>query len=141
LTETASKLWELRRVLLKKPANLSEEEKKIEEPEKADSGFISKFRSVIRQIVNIFGHLNTEIQAEIKLKNLKSQIEPIENSYLNRITKFFDEHRQEAMQFLRKRGLAKYPRSSNSESGMRILRRPEKNHDAEYALKLPVKII
>ena len=33
------------------------------------------------------------------------------------------------MQYLRKKGLAKYRRSSNSESGMRLLRRLEKNHD------------
>jgi len=33
------------------------------------------------------------------------------------------------MQYLKKKGLAKYRRSSNSESGMRLLRRLEKNHD------------
>jgi len=130
LSETASKLWELRWILLKKPANLSDEERKeIEQLEKSDSGFITKFRSVISQIVNIFDHSNTEIQAQVKLNNLKNQIDPIGNSHLNKITKFFEDHWKEAMQFLRKRGLAKYSRSSNSESGMRILRRLEKNHD------------
>jgi hypothetical protein len=144
LSETASKLWELRWSLLKKPSNLSEEERKeIEKPEKTDTGFITGFRSVIRQIVNISDHSNTEIQAGIKLKNLKNRIEPIGNNYLNRITKFFDEHWQEAMQFLRKRGLAKHRRSSDSESGMRILRRLEKNHDgirSEAARKNYIKI-
>ncbi len=33
------------------------------------------------------------------------------------------------MQYLKARGLSKYKRASNSESGMRILRRLEKNHD------------
>lgn len=141
LSETASKLRELRWSLLKKPSNLSEEEeKKTEELEKTDSGFISGFRSVIRQIVNISDYSDTEVQAEIKLKKL---IGPIENTYLNKITGFSDEHRQEAMQFLRKRGLAKHRRSSDSESGMRILRRLEKNHDgirSEVTRKNYIKI-
>jgi hypothetical protein len=144
LSETASKLWELRWSLLKKPSNLSEEEeKKIEDLEKTDSGFISEFRSVIRHIVNISDYSNTEVQAEIKLKKLKKLICPIENTYLNKISRFFDEHWQEAMQFLRKRGLAKHRRSSNSESGMRILRRLEKNHDgirSEVTRKNYIKI-
>jgi hypothetical protein len=130
MLEIALELWKLRWTLLKKPSNLSEEEcEKIKALEKRDSGFISKFRSVISQIVNIFDHSNTEIQAEIKLKNLKNQIEQLENSYLDKIVKFFSDHWNEAMQYLRKKGLAKYPRSSNSESGMRVLRRLEKNHD------------
>lgn len=130
MLEIASELWKLRWTLLKKPSNLSEEEReKIKTLEKKDSGFISKFRSVITQIVNIFDHSNTEIQAEVKLRKLKNQIERLENGYLNKIVKFFSDHWNEAMQYLRKKGLAKYPRSSNSESGMRVLRRLEKNHD------------
>lgn len=130
MLEIASELWKLRWTLLKKPSNLSEEEReKIKALEKKDSGFISKFRSVITQIVNIFDHSNTEVQAEVKLRNLKNQIERLENGYLNKIVKFFSDHWNEAMQYLRKKGLAKYPRSSNSESGMRVLRRLEKNHD------------
>jgi hypothetical protein len=144
LSETASKLWELRWSLLKKPSNLSEEERKeIEKLERRDSGFIREFRSVICHIVNIFDYSNTEVQAEIKLKNLKRQIEPIGNNYPNKISRFFDDHWQEAMRFLRKRGLAKHGRSSDSESGMRILRRPEKNHDgirSEVTRKNYIKI-
>jgi hypothetical protein len=127
LSEIASKLWELRWSLLKKPSYLREEERKeIEKPEKRDSGFITEFRTVICHIVNISDYPNTEVQAEIKLKNLKRRIGPIGNKYLNKISIFSDEHWQEAMQFLRKRGLAKHGRSSDSESGMRILRRMEK---------------
>jgi len=130
MLEIASELWKLRWILLKKPSNLSEEEReKMEAIENRDSGFISKFRSVISQIVNIFDHSNTEIQAEVKLRNLKNQIGQLENSYLDKIAKFFSDHWNDAMQYLRKRGMAKYRRSSNSESGMRLLRRLEKNHD------------
>jgi len=144
MSDMASKLWELRWSLLKKPSNLSDEERKeIEEIEKKDDGFIAKFRSVICQIINIFDFSNTEVQAEIKYKNLKDQIGKAENSHLDKICKFFDQHWDEAMQYLRKRGLAKYRRSSNSESGMRMLRRLEKNHDgirSEVTRKNYIKI-
>ncbi len=144
MIKTAFRLWELRWSLLKKPSNLIEQERKqIEALEKTDSGFISEFRSVIRQIVNISDHSDTEVKAEIKLKHLKKQIEPIGNNHLNRISRFSDEHWQEAMQFLRKRGLAKHRRSSDSESGIRILRRLEKNHDgirSEVTRKNYIKI-
>ncbi|WP_321493487.1 transposase [uncultured Desulfobacter sp.] len=130
MLEIASELWKMRWVLLKKPSNLTENEReKIEALEKIDSGFISTFRSIIDQIVNIFDHSNTDTQAKIKLKNLKNQIEKLESSYLGKITKFFSDHWDAAMQYLKKKGLAKYRRSSNSESGMRLLRRLEKNHD------------
>jgi len=144
ISETASKLWELRWSLLKKSSNLSEEERKeIEKLENTDSGFISEIRSVIRQFINISDYSDTEIRAGIKLRNLKRRIEPIGNDHLNRISRFSDDHWQEAMQFLRKRGLAKYGRSSDSESGMRILRRLEKNHDgirSEVTRKNYIKI-
>jgi len=127
MLEIASELWKLRWILLKKPSNLSEEERdRIKAIEERDSGFVSEFRSVVSQIANIFDHSNTEIQAEVKLRNLKNRIDRMENGYLDKIVKFFSDHWNEAMQYLRKRGLAKHPRSSNSESGMRVLRRLEK---------------
>jgi hypothetical protein len=130
LTEIASELWKLRWKLLKKPSNLSREEREeTEKIEERDGGFIKNFRSVIRQIENIFDRSNTEKQAEIRLKYLKKQVEKSENAHLGKICRFFDEHWEQAMRYLRKRGLAKHKRASNSESGMRILRRLEKNHD------------
>ena len=144
LIDIASELWKLRWSLLKKPSNLSQKEKEqIKRIEKTDSGFVKKFGFVIRQIVNIFDHSNTEAQARIKLKNLKNQINDTENRHLSKISDFFDEHWDEAMRYLRKRGLAKHRRSSNSESGMRILRRMEKNHDgirSEVTRKNYIKI-
>ena len=144
LTDIASELWKLRRSLLKKPSNLSQEEtEQIERLEKRDTGFIKNFRSVIRQIVNISDYSNTEKQAEIKFEYLKTQVGKTENTYLNKICLFFDDHRDQAVQYLKKKGLAKYRRSSCSESGMRILRRLEKNHDgirSEITRKNYIKI-
>lgn len=129
MIDMASKLWKLRWSLLKKPSNLNAQEKAaIEALEKSD-GFIAGFRSILRQLVNVFDHSSTELQAQIKLKNLKSQIDQSESSHLAKIPQFFNEHWLQAMQYLKKRGLGKYRRSSNSESGMRLLRRLEKNHD------------
>ena len=130
LLDFASELWKLRWILLKKPSNLSDKEKeKILDIEKKDSGFIKKFRLIIKQLENIFDYSSTERQAELKLVTLKIQIQEMENSHLTRIIKFFTDHWEQAMHYLKKRGLAKYPRASNSESGMRILRRLEKSHD------------
>lgn len=130
MLEIASELWKLRWTLLKKSSNLTAEERtKIESLENIDSGFILKFRSIISQITNIFDHSNTERQAEIKLKGLKNQVDKLDNRYLDKTVKFISDHWDAAMQYLRKKGLGKYRRSSNSESGMRLLRRLEKNHD------------
>jgi hypothetical protein len=41
----------------------------------------------------------------------------------------FDDHWDQALRYLRKKGMGKHRRGSNSESGMRLLRRLEKNHD------------
>src|SRR5712664_1513532 len=46
-----------------------------------------------------------------------------------RILTFFDDHGEQALRYLRKKGMGKHRRGSNSESGMRRLRRLEKNHD------------
>ena len=144
LLEFASKLWELRWSLLKKHKNLSEDERiEIESIETEDTGFIKKFRGYIRQLVNIFDHSNSELTAEIKLRTLRKQIDKTENKHLLKIPKFFDDHWNQAMHYLKKKGPGKYRRSSNSESGMRILRRLERNHDGirtESSRKNYVKI-
>ena len=63
LLELASKRWKLRWSLLKKPKNLSNDERiEIKNIETDDTGFIKKFRGFIQQLVNIFDHSNSEIQ-------------------------------------------------------------------------------
>jgi hypothetical protein len=52
-----------------------------------------------------------------------------EISRLEKILPFFDDHWEHALRHLRKKGLGTHRRGSNSESGMRLLRRLEKNHD------------
>jgi Transposase len=128
--ELAKTLWKLRWSLLKKPSNLSaEEQQAIAELEKVDEGFVHRFRSIIRQLVNIFDHSHSEAQANIRLKQLRQDIRAVDDDHLEKILTFFDDHWEQALRYLRKKGMGKHRRGSNSESGMRLLRRLEKSHD------------
>jgi hypothetical protein len=126
----AKKLWTLRWSLLKKPSNLAVEEKQaITALESEDEGFVHRFRSIIRQLVNIFDHAHSEAQATLRLQQLRKDIQAMDDPHLKKIPQFFDEHWEQALRYLRKKGMGKHRRGSNSESGMRLLRRLEKNHD------------
>src|SRR5262249_32362706 len=128
--QLAKTLWKLRWSLLKKPTNFSAEEKQaIAELERADEGFVHSFRSIIRQLVNIFDHSHSEAQAKIRLQQLRLDIRAVDDAHLEKILTFFDDHGEQALRYLRKKGMGTHRRSSNSESGMRLLRRLEKNHD------------
>jgi Transposase len=126
----AKKLWNMRWSLLKKPANLSAEDKQaLAELEREDEGFVPSFRNIIRQLVNIFDHAHSEAHAKLRLHQLRKDIHALEDQHLKKIAQFFDEHWEQALRYLRKKGLGTHRRGSNSESGMRLLRRLEKNHD------------
>ena len=126
----AKKLWTLRWSLLKKPGNLSVEEKQaITELESEDEGFVHSFRNIIRQLVNIFDHTHSQAQAQLRLKQLRQDIHALEDHPLAKIPQFFDDHWEQALRYLKKKGMGKHRRGSNSESGMRLLRRLEQNHD------------
>src|SRR5215470_2420051 len=126
----AKTLWHMRWSLLKKPGNLSVEDKQaITALESADEGFVHRFRSIIRQLVNIFDHAHSEGQAKLRLQQLRKDIHAMEDPHLEKIPRFFDDHWDQALRYLRKKGMGKHRRGSNSESGMRLLRRLEKNHD------------
>jgi transposase len=130
LMALAKQLWKVRWVLLKKPTNLSLEEKQtIAELEREDAGFVQSFRNIIRQLVNIFDHAHSEAQAKLRLHQLRQDIHVLEDRHLDKIPQFFDDHWDQAWRYLRKKGMGKHRRGSNSESGMRLLRRLEKNHD------------
>jgi hypothetical protein len=120
----------LRWVLLKKPTNVSLEEKQtMAELEREDEGFGQRFRSIIRQLVHIFDHAHRAAQAKITLKQLRQEINAVDDDHLPKMLTFFDDHWEQALRYLRKKGMGKHRRGSNSESGMRLHRRLEKNHD------------
>jgi hypothetical protein len=120
----------LRWSLLKKPGNLSVEEKQaLAALEREDEGFVQSCRNIIRQLVNIFDHAHSEAQAKLRLHQLRQDIHVLEDRHLEKIPQFFADHWDQALRYLRKKGMGKHRRGSNSESGMRLLRRLEKNHD------------
>ena len=126
----AKTLWTLRWSLLKKPANVSAEEKQaIAELAREDQGCVHRFRNIIQQLVHIFDHSHSEAQAKIRLQQLRMEIRAVDDDHLEKILTFFDDHWDQALRYLRKKGMGTHRRSSNSESGMRLLRRLEKNHD------------
>jgi hypothetical protein len=128
--ELAKTWWQLRWSLLKKPTNLSAEEKQaIAALESKDEGFVHRFRSIIRQLVNIFDYSHSEAQAKLRLLQLRQDIRAVNDEHLEKILTFLDDHWEQALRYLRKKGMGTHRRSSNSESGMRLLRRLEKNHD------------
>ncbi len=126
----AKKLWKLRWSLLKKPSNVSVEDKQaMAELESEDEGFVHSFRNIIRQLVHIFDHAHSEAHAKLRLHQLRQDIHALEDHHLEKSPQFFDDHWEQALRYLRKKGMGKHRRGSNSESGMRLLRRLEKNHD------------
>ena len=128
--ELAKTLWQWRWSLLKKPTHVSAEEKQaIAELEREDKGFVRSFRSIIRQLVNIFDHSHSDAQAKIRLQQLRTDIRAVDDDHLEKMLTFFADHGEQAWRYLRKKGMGKHRRGSNSESGMRRLRRLEKNHD------------
>jgi Transposase len=128
--ELAKTLWQWRWSLLKKPSNLSAEEKQaIAELERVDEGFVQSFRSIIRQLVNLFDHSHSNAQAKLRLQQLRTDIRAVDDAHLEKVLTFFDDHWEHALRYLRKKGMGTHRRGSNSESGMRLLRRLEKNHD------------
>src|ERR671931_462024 len=89
----AKKLWTWRWSLLKKPSNLSGEEKQaITGLESADEGFVHRFRSIIRQLVNIFDQAHSEAQAKLRLQQLRQEINAVDDDHLQKILTFFDDH-------------------------------------------------
>ena len=106
-----------------------EEKQAITALESEDEGFVHSFRSIIRQLVNLFDHSHSEAQATLRLQQLRKEIRAVDDAHLEKILTFFDDHWEQALRYLRKKGMGKHRRGSNSESGMRLLRRLEKNHD------------
>ena len=126
----AKKLWPLRWSLLTKPSNVSVEEKQaMTALESEDEGFVHRFRRIIRQLVHLFDQAHSEAQAKLRLQQLRKDIHAMEAQHLEKIPQCFDDHWDHALRYLRKKGMGKHRRGSNSESGMRLLRRLEKNHD------------
>jgi D-serine deaminase-like pyridoxal phosphate-dependent protein len=99
------------------------------ELEREDEGFVHSCRNILRQLVHLCDHSHREAQAQLRLQQLRQDIPAVANDHRPKMLPFFDDHWDQALRYLRKKGMGKHRCGSNSESGMRLLRRREKNHD------------
>jgi hypothetical protein len=128
--EQAKTLWQLRWSLLKKPGNVAgEETPSMAELAREETGFVHRFRNRIRPLVPLFDPAHSAAQAQRRLKQLRQDIHALEDQPREKILPFFDDHGDQALRYLKKKGMGTHRRGSNSESGMRLLRRLEQNHD------------
>ena len=87
------------------------------------------FRTMSRPLVHSFDHTPSEAHAKRRRKQLRRDSHALEDQHLATIAPCFDEHWEPALRYLRTKGRGQPRRGSNAESGMRLLRRLEKNHD------------
>jgi len=126
----AKKVWTWRWSLRKQPSNVSgEAQPAMPVLESEEDGFVHRFRRLLRQLVHIFDHAPSAAQAARTLQQLRRDSQALGDQQLAKIAQFCDDHGEQARRYLRKKGLGKHRRGSNSASGMRLLRRLEKNHD------------
>jgi len=126
----AKKVWALRWRLLKKPSNGSVEDKQaMTELESEDEGFVHRCRRMVRQLVTLFDHAPSDTQAKRRRPQLRKDMPALADPHLDKMPTCFDDHWEHALRYLRKQSMGKHRRGSNAESGMRLLRRLEKNHD------------
>jgi len=121
--------WQWRWSLLKNPTNGSAEEKQaMAEWARAAEGCGPSCRSIIRQLVHLFDDSPSAAQAQRRLTQLRKDIRAVDDDHLEKMLTFFADHGEHALRYLRKKGTGTHRRGSNSASGMRRLRRLEKNH-------------
>ena len=106
-----------------------EEKQAIAALARDDEGFVQRFRSLMRPLVTLCDHSHSAAQAKLRLKPLRKDIQAVEDPHLDTIVPCLDDHWDHALRSLRKKGMGTHRRGSHAESGMRLLRRLEKNHD------------
>jgi len=90
---------------------------------------VHRVRSIIRQLGNIFDPTHSEAQAQLRLQQRRQESNAVDEENLQKMFTFLDAHWDQALRYLRKKGRGKHRRGAPSASGMRLLRRLEKNHD------------
>jgi hypothetical protein len=126
LKALATKLWKHRYVFFKADDNLSAKEKEIMSEVLQTQPEVSFLRGFLHKVWAIFEGPQTEAEAQAKLAELKKYAAHHENDGYTKSISFLDEHFKNMTTFLRVPGVQ---RNSLAESGMRVLRRLEQNHD------------
>jgi len=127
LKALAKRLWKKRHLLFKSDEKMTPEEQEtlmsiLEEDRK-----MQKMRNFLLGVWHLFRDSTTEEEARKALEELKQmKIEPKAKEALDKVYAFLDEHFDQMITYLKVPGVK---RNSLSESGMRMLRRLEVEHD------------
>ena len=126
LKKMAAHLWKNRHLFFKADANLSAQEKETMQAVLTQQPEMSYLRGFLHKVWDIFDGPTTEAEAQEKLDELKKYAAyQADNGYTKSLS-FLEEHFPNMTTFLRVPGVQ---RNSLAESGMRVLRRLEYNHD------------
>ena len=133
LESLAKGLWEKRHLLFKSDENMTPQEQEdliaiLEEDKKMD-----RMRSFLLGVWHLFRDSRNEEEARKALAELKQiKIEPKATETLKKVYSFLDDNFDKMITYLKVPGVK---RNSLSESGMRILRRLEVEHDGFRSTK------
>ena len=122
----AAKLWKNRYLFFKADENLSAKEQETMQAVLQTQPEMSFLRNFLLKVWDIFEGPTTEADAQAQLAELKEYVRHHDKDGYTKSVSFLDEHFKNMTTFLRVPGVQ---RNSLAESGMRVLRRLEQNHD------------
>src|SRR5215813_476043 len=126
LKRLAAELWKNRYLFFKSDENLTAKEKQTVQEVLRTQPEMSFLRGFLHKVWAIFEGSTTEAEAQAKLAELKQYAAHHENDGYTKSIAFLDDNFKNMTTFLRVPGVQ---RNSLAESGMRVLRRLERNHD------------
>ena len=126
LKRMAAERWKNRSLFFKSDKNLTDKEKEIMQEVLQTQPEVSFLRGFLKKVWAIFDGPTTELEAQLKLMELKQYAQCHENDGYTKSITFLEENFKNMTTFLRVPGVK---RNSLSETGMRVLRRLEQNHD------------
>ena len=126
LKQMAAALWKHRYLFFKSDENLSAEQKETMQQVLNTQPEMSFLRGFLQKVWAIFEGPVTETEAQAQLAALKQYAAHHENDGYTKAIAFLEENFQNMTTFLRVPGVQ---RNSLAETGMRVLRRLERNHD------------
>ncbi len=126
LKPMAAELWKNRYLFFKSDKNLADKAKEIMQQVLQTQPEVSFLRGFLQKVWAIFDGPTTELEAQLKLLELKQYAQFHENDGSTKSISFLEENFKNMTTFLGEKGVK---RNSLSETGMRVLRRLEQNHD------------
>ena len=126
LKKMATHLWKNRYLFFTAEENLSATEKETMQAVLTQQPEMSYLRGFLQKVRDIFDGPTTEAEAQEKFAELKKYAAYQEDNGYTKSISFLAEHFPNMTTFLRVPGVQ---RNSLAESGMRVLRRLESNHD------------